>query len=293
MRIKIKLFFAILLIFTKMVFAQNNLNQDWINKDLKIFNSFLPLFELSELNLIAVEKIDDINKSNNFTDLGLGYKKTSFYQNGGYTAIVIKLLLDPNELIIKFQIRISANINALNVIDEKYNIYSLLSKYEKNIINDRITLELENTNEEYFTIMINNFRKYFEIYEQIAIPNNIFNDYRLLIDPFIEDTYGYVVGYAASTPNSRKAIENIKKENNKEILMLIMASPSPVGRMYAIEALSNGNINSLRKNTRLSNILNKIYVLKNTILAGAGCEYIHIAMDSNRKINRAMNYIKF
>jgi uncharacterized membrane protein len=70
-----------------------------------------------------------------------------------------------------------------------------------------------------------------------------------------------------------------------------MASPNPIGRIYAIEAISNGNVNNIRKNKIYSNIINKIIKLNIPIKAGAACFSFEMSIDSYKNINEAMNFI--
>ncbi|MDR0322532.1 MAG: hypothetical protein LBI28_13615 [Treponema sp.] len=288
------IFIIIQLLFTQFLFAQNNLNEEYLEKDLQIFTNFLPILESGEFDLTTLMKINDIRISDEYGNLGLGYNKTAYHLTGGYTVITTRLLLNPDNLIIKYRINISYhNINVFNVLNERLNLYYLLSHYKENRIYDYIIFELEETNEELFSEMMSCFHEYFGINGEVVIPSAISNDYSLLTDPFNEDIYGHIVGYVASVPSFRSAIERIKKEKNNDILVLIMASPNPTGRIYAIEAISNGNVNNIKKNRRYSNILNRIYKLKIPIEAGAGCIVFSITIDSNKKLTEAMNYTGF
>jgi hypothetical protein len=291
--LNINIFTVLLFSFTQIVIAQDNLNEEWLNKDRQIFYNTLPVLKMDEFDLRTVRNINGIRVSNENGDLGLGYKKTSYYHNGGYTAIGIKLLLDPDDKIIKYRITVSSNLDAFNVLDKEYNLNIALNKYTKNINANRITLKSERTDNELFSGMITCFNEYFGINENINIPGNIYSDYSQLTDPFDDDIYGFIVGYAASVPTRRSAIERIKKENNNDILRLIMASPSPTGRIYAIEAISDGKINNLRKNKIYSDMLNKLIKLRIPITAGSGCIVTDITIDSIGKINEAMRYILF
>jgi len=288
--LNIGIFAVLLCSFTQIVIAQNNLNEEWLNKDRQIFNNTLPVLKMDEFDLATIRNINDIRISEKNGDLGLGYKKTSYYHNGGYTAIVIKMLLDPDDKIIKYRITVSANLDAFNVLDMEYNLNIALNKYIKDINANSITLKSEKTDSGLFSGMITCFNEYFGINEKINIPKNIYNDYSILTDPFDEDVYGFVVGIGGNVPDSRSAIERIKK--NKDILRLIMASPNPTGRIYAIEAISGGKINNLINNKKYSDMLNKLIQLKIPIEAGSGCSVMHISIDSYEKITKAMRYIR-
>jgi hypothetical protein len=221
-----------LLFFVQSLIAQNKLNEEYLNKDRQILNNFLPVLRASEFDLTTLGQINGIEISNRYGNLGLGYNKTTYYQNGGYTALSIKMLLDPNNLIVKYKITISANLNVFDLLNENYNLYSVFDHYKKNIYfnsltnSDRIILELERTNNELFLRMMRSFNEYLGINKEIHIPSNLYNDYCLLTDPFNDDVYGFGVGIGADIPNSRSAIERIKSANNNDILMLIMASPN-------------------------------------------------------------------
>jgi hypothetical protein len=290
----IAIFIIIQSLFTQFLFAQNNLNDEYLEKDFQILINFLPILESGKFDLTALMQINDIIISNEYGDIGLGYNKKTYHLVGGYTVITTKVLLNPDNLIIKYKIKISYhNINVFNVLNKRLNLYHLLSRYKENSIYDYIIFELEETNEELFSDMMICFYEYFGIKKEISIPTAISNDYSLLTDPFNEDIYGYIVGLGASVPDFRLAIERIKKRKNKDILVLIMASPNPTGRIYAIEAISNGNVDNINNNSKYSEILNQIFKLKIPIEAGAGCITYNITIDSNRKINEAMNYINF
>jgi len=141
--------------------------------------------------------------------------------------------------------------------------------------------------------MMSCFNSYFGIDSDVNIPAALLDDYLLLTDPFNEDVYGYIVGYSAAVPSYRSAIERIKKENNNEILTLIMASPNPEGRIYAIEAISSGNLDKIRNNKIYSNILSQLVELRISIQAAAGCIVYSMKIDSLKKIDDAMRYVQF
>jgi len=268
----INIFAFLLVIFSQSVLAQDNLNKEWLDKDLQIFKSTLPVLEKGEFDLNT-------------------FKRTAYYHNGGYTAVVFKLLLDPDDNIIKHRITISGNLEAFNVLDKEYQLCTALNKYIKETYANRILLKSEKTDGELFSKMIICFNEYFGINEKINIPNKIYSDYSALIDPFDEDVYGFVVGLGASVPNGRSAIERIKKEKNKDILKFIMASPNPTGRIYAIEAISGGKPINVFKNKEYSYMLSKLFKLKIPIEAGSGCMVTHITIDSYEKVNEAMKFI--
>ena len=291
--INIAIFAIVQLFFCQFLIAQNNLNEEWLNKDVKIFTDFLSILESNEFDLTTLRQINGIRISGGYGNLGLGYNKTAYYQSGGYTAITIKMLLNPDNLIIKYKITINSNANAFNVLNEMLDLNRLLSHYKKSVRGNYIYFESEKTNDELFSRMMICFNEYFGINGGITIPATLSDDYFLLTDPFNNDTYGFIVGYGAIVPRFRQAIERIKEENNNDILMLIMASPNPTGRIYAIEAISDGNINNIINNRIYSYILNRIFELRIPIEVGAGCIVSNITIDSYRRINEAMRYIRF
>jgi hypothetical protein len=294
MKLKIFIFFSFLLIFlSQTITAQEALNKEWLDKDRQIFNNTLPVLEKGEFDLNTLKNIKGIKVSNENGNLGLGYKRTDYYHNGGYTAVVFKLLLDPDNNIIKHRITVSGNLEAFNVLDKEFQLNIALNNYKKETYTNRISLKSEKTDGELFSKMVICFNEYFGINEKINIPKKIYGDYSALIDPFDEDVYGFVVGLGGSVPDSRSAIERIKKEKNKDILKLIMASPNPTGRIYAIEAISGGKIDNLIKNKEYSYMLYKLIQLKIPIEAGSGCIVTHITIDSYEKVTEAMKYVLF
>jgi hypothetical protein len=289
----INIFAFLLIFFSQSVTAQDNLNKEWLDKDRQIFNSTLLVLEKGEFDLNTLKNLKDIKASDEDGNLGLGYKRTAYYYGGGYTAVTFKLLLDPDNNIIKHRITVSGNLDAFNVLDKEYQLYNALKKYIKETYANRISLTSENTDSELFSKMIICFNEYFGINEKINIPKKIYSDYSALIDPFDEDVYGFIVGLGGDVPDSRSAIERIKKEKNKDILKFIMASPNPTGRIYAIEAISGGKINNIIKNKEYSYMLNKLIQLKIPIEAGSGCIVRHITIDSYEKVSEAMKYVLF
>jgi hypothetical protein len=284
--------FAILLIFfSQSVTAQDNLNKEWLDKDRQIIKNTLSVLEKGEFDLNTLKNLKNIKASDENGNLGLGYKRTAYYYGGGYTAVAFKLLLDPDDNIIKHRITVSGNLDAFNVLDKEYQLNTALNKYIKETYAGRISLKSEKTDNELFSKMIICFNEYFGINEKINIPKKIYSDYSALIDPFDEDVYGFVVGIGASVPDGRSAIERIKKEKNKDILKFIMASPNPTGRIYAIEAISGGKIDNMIKNKEYSYMLNKLIQLKIPIEAGSGCMFTEIKIDSYIKIKQAMKFI--
>jgi len=285
------LFVFLLLILTQAVTAQDNLNKEWLDKDREIFKNTLPVLAKDDFDLDTLKNIKGIKVSSGNGNLGLGYKKTAYYHSGGYTSVSFKILLDPENKIIKHRISVSGNLEAFNVLDKEYNLFAALKNYNKEQYAGRISLESERTDDGLFSKMITCFNEYFGINEKIIIPDSIFKEYSILIDPFDEDVYGYAVGLGGGVPRSRSAIEKIKLLKNKNILKLIMASPNPTGRMYAIEAISGGKIDNINKNKEYSDILNKLFKLKIPITAGSGCIITDITIDSYKKADDAMKYV--
>jgi len=294
MKLKTFIFFLFLVIFfSRAIPAQETLNKEWLDKDRQIFTNTMSVLEKDEFDLNTLKNIKDIKASNESENLGLGYKRTAYYHNGGYTSVVFKLLLDPDNYIIKHRITVSGNLDAFNVLDKEFQLSIALNKYKKETYANRISLKSEKTDGELFSKMVICFNEYFGINEKINIPKNIYSDYSALIDPFDEDVYGFVVGLGGNVPDGRSAIEKIKKAKNKDILKLIMASPNPTGRIYAIEAISGGKIDNIIKNKEYSYMLNKLFQLKIPIEAGSGCIVTHITIDSYEKVTEAMKYVLF
>jgi hypothetical protein len=289
--INFKFFVFLLLLFSHAVPAQDNLNKEWLDKDSQIFKNTLSILEKGEFDLKTLKNIKGIKASNETGYLGLGYKRTAYFHNGGYTSVSFKLLLDPDNKIIKHRITISGNLDAFNALDKEYQLYAAFNKYIKGTYANRISLISEKTDDELFSKMIICFNEYFGIKEKIDIPKNIYGDYSALIDPFDEDVYGFAVGLGGGVPNSRSAIERIKLEKNKDILKLIMASPNPTGRIYAIEAISGGKIDNIIKNKEYLYMLDKLIQLKIPIEAGSGCIITQITIDSYEKVSKAMKYV--
>jgi hypothetical protein len=291
---KITIFIYLLLFLTQSLASQSDLNKDWLNKDLKIFKNILHLLETDEINLYTIEQIEGILVSEGYIygNLGLGYRVQTFVKPGGYSRFTIRILLDQNNIIIKHRITITTYTFVMEDIEQEINILPILSQFNTEIIDrDHIRLVLENIKEEQYLIMQNIFFNYFGVSGNIQIPYNLYNDYLLLMDPFNEDYYGFISGSRHIVPRSRIAIENIKNENNYDLLMLIMASPNPTARIYAIETISNGNIENIIDYDIYLDIINKLIKLRIPIRAVWSSRVITITIDSIESINTAMNYI--
>jgi len=85
----------IIIICNQFVFAQNKLNEEWLNKDIQIFNNSLPVLISGEFDINTLTQITGIRISDEYGNLGLGYNKKKFFQSGGYTSVTITTLLDP------------------------------------------------------------------------------------------------------------------------------------------------------------------------------------------------------
>ncbi len=69
------------------------------------------------------------------------------------------------------------------------------------------------------------------------VPTELKQDYDQLTNPLVDGAYAKTVGYGNATPRQRLALQRILDLGRRDLLEAIAASPSPEGRMYAVEAL--------------------------------------------------------
>lgn len=69
----------------------------------------------------------------------------------------------------------------------------------------------------------------------VTVPAEVATAFDLLTSPFRSLIFGHIFGVAAQPPEGRVAVAQL--ENQPDLLRAVLRSPSPVGRIYAAEAL--------------------------------------------------------
>jgi len=275
------------------IFSNFKINREWLCKDEIMLEEILPLlYEKPNINNL-MENYNSKNRIHpmNKRELGLGYSIINLDFYGGYTSIFITSLVDENIHSFDSIITIRINKRIIKLIEEKYNISNIQNsevyyegKYSYHIINHK-DMDL-------YEAFINNFNEYFQINKNINIPDEIKNEYRLMTEPFNTNVFGYRIGFNGIIPRERIALNKILELNDKNILMGIIASPNPEGRLYAIEGLSKNNINNIINDKEYLNILNKIIELNCRIRVGRYCVISYIEINSIDDIQNLFNEIR-
>jgi len=268
-------------------------NREWINKDEIMMDEILPLlYEMPNVNNL-MENYNFINRIHPMhkRELGLGYSIINLERYGGYTSIFITVLVDENINSFDSIITIRINNDIIKLFENKFSKSSIQNSevyYGKNYLYHII----KHKDMDLYEAFINNFNEYFQINKNIYIPDEIKNEYRLMTEPFNENVFGYRIGFDGIIPRERIALNKILELNDKNILLGIIASPNPEGRLYAIEGLSKNNINNIINDEEYLNILNKIIELNCRIRVGRYCVISFIDINSIDDIQCLFNEIR-
>jgi hypothetical protein len=250
------------------IYFNSKLNKEWIKKDEIMIKEILPI-------LYKMPDMDSLLNVYNFNDwiyykpikkeLGLGYLITNFVRYGAYTTIYVYVLRDENNIAINSIININGNKRAMKLYDKMFELANIQEpEFYYGDRNTGIIYKCVNT--DLYEKYINDYRDYFQINNNIYIPDEIKNEYELLCNARI---YGYKTGFDGELiPEERKAFKKILETNNKNILFAIISSPNPEGRMYAIEGLFNNRINDIINENEYEDILEKMAALNCQVRIG-------------------------
>ncbi len=72
---------------------------------------------------------------------------------------------------------------------------------------------------------------------ETAVPKHFRSDFESLSDPLNHLVFGRACGIAATPPPGRQEIERLVADGRADILRLLLRSPNPEGRVYAVEGL--------------------------------------------------------
>jgi len=298
MTVKKRLIFSICIIISIIIafiiiFYNFKINREWLNKDEIMMDEILPLlYEMPNINNL----MENYNFKNRIhpmykRELGLGYSVINLERYGGYTSIFITVLVDENILSFDSIITIRINKRIIKLFEKKYSISSIQNSevyygenYSYHIIKHK-DMDL-------YEAFINNFSEYFQINKNIYIPDEIKNEYRLLTEPLNGNVFGYRIGFDGIIPRERIALNKILESNDNNILMGIIASPNPEGRLYAIEGLSKNNINNIINDKEYLNILNKTIELNCPVRVGRYCVISFKKLNSIDDIQYLFNEIR-
>jgi hypothetical protein len=290
------IFFPLLAIISAFVIFFNlRLNPKWVTEDEAMIEEILPiLYDIPNIDIL----INNFNFKNEFypyvykRELGLGYSITNLVRyGGGYTSISIKLLADSNDISYSSKLTIKSNKRVMKRLDKKYKLSDL---YESNTYSGQrysyVTINSKNVR--LYDEFINDFNNYFKINTNINIPDEIVSEYRLLTEPFYENVYGYRIGFGGIIPRERKALEKILELNDNNILMAIISSPNPEGRLYAIEGLIENNTDDILYDYKFLDIVDKTIELNCAFSVGRYCVISSKKINSLDEIQKLINDIK-
>lgn len=222
------IFFAFAL--SSICFAEQ-LNKNWIQKDIANFDEVLSFIEKEEFSHSSILNL--MNKKIESEKLGFNLIKSNSKIPGGYLSIYISYIYYedlPCELRISFYKDYFVKI-------EKDLPGKQVRKLKKKFIFDG--------NYYVFSIKNNdNYQKYYEYKQKqigdtckLDLPFKYQEYYDYLTSPFNEFSYGYIIGIAPMVPDGRIAMEKLLELKDENIFINIIKSDNPVGRMYGMEGL--------------------------------------------------------
>jgi hypothetical protein len=254
----------------KMVYSDKE--KEWIDKSIIMIDEILPVF-------YEMTSIDSLLNDYNFnypifvlrgykSELGLGYTIISLERREALTEVYVSILSDKDNNIINYNINIKGRRNyIMKILDKKFKLSKIKGAKFTYYTNETI-LRIKHRNKKLYEIYIDDYYNYFQISKDIIIPKEIKSDYETLMKGGI---YGHEIGFGNVTLKERKAINKIMELNDKNILLAIIASPYPEGRIYAIEGLFKDRIDDIMNENEYTDILNKIAALNCEVTVGRGC----------------------
>jgi hypothetical protein len=263
--------FSLLVIITAVIIycnlKKNNneffLYKEWLNKELASKDETM-IEEIYPL-LLGIPTIDQLLNNYNFDnekeqyrkrELGLGYSRTNFRRRGAYTTIYASILTDKNNNSIESVISIGGEKDIIKILDKKFK----LSKIKKSNIDywtKNTYIDFRYRDKNLYKIFENDYAQYFQINNRIHIPHKIKTEYEILFNAGMYRYRGDLYG----NNQEREALKKIIEMNDKKILLAILSSHSPGGRMYAIEGLFWNRISDILNENEYTDIFNKIIAL--------------------------------
>lgn len=266
------------------VYAEK-MNSQWISVD---YNNYINLHEALKYKdnfNVFISKLINTDIRNN-ESIGFNSKRIIFSQHGGYyshwfslltyknSTAQLKVHILPNDYRYFSFVSNKAKNNNINIVFNKHTttdgmeyVYNYSNENILHSFHNELTAELGSP----INVILNVTTK--KYYDNIINPLNIFH-------------YGYICYEHAAKPYGREAIEHIvndKSINSIHVLLNIMKSGNPEGRIYAIEYLHKYN-KSLSNSDKI--IINKIVDLNIPIHSCNGC------IVSKTTANKLVHHIK-
>jgi hypothetical protein len=265
------------------------LNKEWINDDEIMIKEILPLLSgvLNIADFLSNNKFNNEREKPYKRELGLGYSRTNFrHYRKGYTDIYVSILTDKNDNSIDSIISIGGNKYAMKIIDKGFDLSSIQEANISYYTHDTF-IDIRHRNTILYKTFVNDYAQYFQINNEIFIPDEIKPEYEIL---FNAGMYIYRCGFPGDKfPKEREALAKILEMNNTNILLALLSSPSSQGRMYAIEGLFINRINDIINENEYTDILNKIIALNASVSISWGDVIHHTYINSIEYIYKIIN----
>lgn len=244
-----------------------------LEKDYAILSETSKLFPLNDNDyegfrkkLISISFNEKYLSDTEYNDIGFGANRIWTYKFGGYFAYEFIIIVYDNK-IIKGYFEMRGNQDVWK--KEKGLILSKFKNYVK---------EFEYGFTYYFTFEEDYNRYAYAVQEklgkqeEIEIPDDLKDEYELLINPLNELSYGYAAGYLAPPLKERLAIGKLVSSGRFDLIENILKGHNPEGRIFALEAILKEGLQNEDIIKRNQNTIKEILKLDILIHVADGCE---------------------
>ena len=270
---------------TTIIYAKDKINNEWLNIDRLMLSKSKNLLTT---DLKSMKEITNYNyyqtDQNENKNLGLNYKIIHLLKPAGYSSINLSAVIDHDQNIIMYEVRISSDELVWNKLLKEYEFSAI-----KNVHITKSGLSYTKRNDQLFADFTNTFMNYFGRTSTVTVPETVKDEYVFLTNPLSDYDYGYKCYFSGSKPEAKLAIEKIVKYGNTKIIEQILTASNPEGRFYAIEALFTGNIDLIKSKNRYSDILEKIANLKIPVSKCSGCLVYNEEIKDVESISKIIN----
>lgn len=267
---------AVLVAFTNPAQAEP-LRPAWLKLDDRVVRSVLPLVREPPRDLAQACKRSRLGcepvgprSGGDDQDLGLGYHRASFGRAGGYLQAELAVIHDRAGRIVRGELTIGGKAAAWNVAAKRYDAGSLPGVRRLELPGYAgVAFAFEDP--EAVAAFEASFRAHFAAPPRPAVPPELADDFRQLTAPLHRASYGRRVGVAGEVPAPRIAAEHLAAIGRTDLLEAIATSPSPEGRLYAIELLLRAEPASSAASGPRAQLLSRIAALGTRAEACFGC----------------------
>lgn len=255
--------------------AGEGLNPEWIRLDERLINNVaLPLLRGPLGEVGRLKKKYGLTPTNpKDRGLGLGYSVADLTSAGGYATVQLVGIYRGGGQLVRGVVYVSASPEAWPTLDAKFGLSRLPgARLHENL---RAAIIVPFANDQFGDEMSRQFSEHFRAPMAGVVTEELGAEFALLTDPLSSGAYGDRCGIIGVSPQGREAMQRLRDEGRKDLLLAIASSPSPEGRMYAFEALGSPRFGKDLPPGLLDDLVERAASLRAEVKVCSGCMFSH------------------